>query len=97
MKKCRTEHREIFWDLQTQIENKYLDDFKKERTKKMSDDMDRWRTSICKVSGHTKKQLEYLKKREEITLRNMKHKDIDNMRAGINKKLMLDAMALEQR
>lgn len=27
----------------------------------------------------------------------MKHKDISNMRANINKKLMLDAMSLEQR
>jgi hypothetical protein len=61
----------------------------------MADDMDRWRTSICRVSGATKKTLEALKPREQKMLKNMKHKDISNMRANINKKLMLDAMSLE--
>ena len=97
MKVCRKEHRENYWDVQTQVENKYLDDFRKERAKKMADDMDRWRTSICRVSGATKKTIEALKIREQRMLKNMKHKDINNMRANINKKLMLDAMSLEQR
>lgn len=95
MKVCRKEHRENYWDVQTQVENKYLDDFRKERAKKMADDMDRWRTSICRVSGATKKTIEALKTREQRMLKNMKHKDINNMRANINKKLMLDAMSLE--
>lgn len=97
MKECRKEHSNLFWDVQTQAENKWLNDFRTERTKKMRDDMDRWRTSICKVSGATKKKLDYLKEREQRLLATMKRKDIDNMRDGLNKKLMLDAMTLEQR
>ena len=63
----------------------------------MRDDMDRWRTSICRVSGATKQKIDYLKEREKKVLTNMKHQDIRNMRDNIDKKLMLDAMALEQR
>jgi len=59
--------------------------------------MDRWRTSICKVSGATKKKLTYLKEKETRLLATMKRKDIVNMRNDLNKKLMLDAMSLEQR
>lgn len=62
----------------------------------MRDDMDRWRTSICKVSGATKKKIEYLKEREQRVLATMKRQDINNMRNNIHKKLMLDAMTLEQ-
>jgi hypothetical protein len=58
----------------------------------MRDDLDRWRTSICKVSYSTKKKLEQLKERESKLLETMKHADINNMRSGLNKKLMLDAM-----
>lgn len=96
MKESRKEHRERFWDVQTQAENKWLQDFRKERAKKMRDDMDRWRTSICKVSGATKKKLDYLKEREQRLLATMKRQDINNLRNNINKKLMLDAMNLEQ-
>lgn len=63
----------------------------------MQDDMDRWRTSICRVSGATKKKITYLKEREEKLLATMKRHDINNMRDSVNKKLMLDAMSLEQR
>lgn len=63
----------------------------------MRDDLDRWRTSICKVSYSTKKKLEQLKERESKLLETMKHADINNMRNGLNKKLMLDAMTQEQR
>lgn len=63
----------------------------------MRDDLDRWRTSICKVSYSTKKKLEQLKERESKLLETMKHADINNMRSGLNKKLMLDAMTQEQR
>ena len=97
MKECRKEHTNAFWNVQTQAENKWIQDFRLERTKKMRDDMDRWRTSICKVSGSTKKKLEYLKEREQRMLKTMNNQDIKNMRADLNKKLMLDAMTQEQR
>ena len=97
MKENRREHSNAFWDVQTQAENKWLQEFRLERGKKMRDDMDRWRTGICKVSGATKKKITYLKEREQKLLATMKRKDIDNMRDGLNKKLMLDAMSLEQR
>lgn len=97
MKESRREHKEQFWNVQTQVENKFLDDFRKERSKKMHDDMDRWRTSICRVSGATKKKLIYLKEREQKFLRNMKSYDLRTLRDNIDKKLMLDAMTLEQR
>jgi len=54
MKEKRAEHRDAYWDLQTQVENKYLDDFRRDRKKKMLDDLDRWRTAICKSAGYTR-------------------------------------------
>jgi len=40
----RKQHREEYWRLQTQIENKYFEDLRDEFKNKQRADMDRWRT-----------------------------------------------------
>ena len=43
----------------------------------------------------TRDKVEYLKRKEERTLENMRQADIKNMRRKMSNKLMLDAMQIE--
>jgi len=57
--------------------------------------MNRWRTSIARIAMTTRDKVEYLEKREERMLENMRQADIKNMRRKMGNKLMLDAMQIE--
>ncbi len=39
-------------------------------------DLDRWRTAICNISMHTKKQIKDLKEKESKLLQTMKMRDL---------------------
>lgn len=97
MKDVRSKHREDYWNMQTQIENKWLTEFQEERTKKLRDDMDRWRTNICTVSLATKNQLNYLDKKADKTLETMRRHDIKNTKLKMENTYMLDAFKMEQK
>ena len=86
------EHNQSYWDLQTQIENKHIDDFRTERMRKERDDMHRHRTSICTISGVTKEKLNYLSKREDRLMETMRVTDIRRSREKMDKKIMLDGL-----
>lgn len=58
MKELRKKHLTEYWQRQTQVENAYLEKFKAERIEKQRRDLDKWRTAICKISMHTKKQID---------------------------------------
>ncbi len=58
MTELRKKHLQEYWQRQTQVENAYLDKFKAERIEKQRRDLDKWRTAICKISMHTKKQID---------------------------------------
>jgi hypothetical protein len=81
--------------LQTQIENKFFEDLRKEMKEKNRGDMDRWRTKICTISKNAKDHIDFLKNREAKTLENMRMNDIRNMRKQIGNKLMLDGLEME--
>ena len=53
-------HKEQYWNLQTQVENQYLLDYKNERIGKMTRDMVKWRTQICNIGLMTEKKFEWL-------------------------------------
>ena len=91
----RKQQREDYWRLQTQIENKYFEDLRKEMKEKNRGDMDRWRTKICNISKNAKDHIAFLKNREERTLEKMRMQDIRNMRKTIGNKLMLDGLEME--
>jgi hypothetical protein len=57
MKELRKKHLKEYWERQTQVENAYLDKVREERMAKQKRDLDRWRTSICNIALHTKKQI----------------------------------------
>ena len=50
--------------MQTQIENKFFEDYRKERHKKQHNDLNKWRTKIITISKHTKDHMDYLDKKE---------------------------------
>ena len=95
MTKRRKQHREEYWRMQTQIENKYFEDLQAEFKTKQRADMDRWRTSICTISKNTKDLIKVLEAKEKKTLETMRMQDIRNMRKKISNQLMLDGLEME--
>lgn len=81
--------------MQTQIENKFFEDLRKEKKTKQRSDMDKWRTSICTISKNAKDHIAFLEAKEKKTLENMRRTDIKNMRRNIGNKLMLDGLEME--
>ena len=57
--------------------------------------MNRWRTSICKISMHTKTKLAWLETKNANMLEKMRQKDLQFMRRDTDRKLMLDALQIE--
>lgn len=74
----------------------WIEEYKKERFVKQHNDMNRWRTRICRVSMSTKNTLKFLEKRNTKTLETMRMNDIRMIRDSTDKRLMLDAMQMEQ-
>ena len=64
MAERRKQHREEYWRMQTQIENKYFEDLRAEKKQKQRNDMNRWRTSICTIAKNTKDKIAYLEAKE---------------------------------
>ena len=97
VKEVRKQHKKDYWDMQTQVENKYLEQHKQQRITKLTDDMIRWRTQICNISWMTDKKIKYLQERENRILGIMHFKDIGENRRKLTNRYMLDAMQLESR
>ena len=72
MKVRRKQHREEYWRMQTQIENKHFEDWRVEAKQKQRNDMDKWRTQICQIAKTTKDKIKYLEEREKKTLERMR-------------------------
>ena len=97
MKDLRKRHLQEYWQRQTQVENAYLERYKSERIEKQKRDMDRWRTAICKISMHTKKQIDSLNQKESRLLERMRIRDINDTKKAIENKMMLDVMQIDSR
>jgi hypothetical protein len=95
MKELRKKHLREYWDRQTQVENAYLDKFREERLGKQKRDLDRWRTAICNISLHTKKQITDLQTKESRLLQRMKVKDLFDNKKKMENKMMLDVMQID--
>jgi hypothetical protein len=97
MKDLRKRHLQEYWQRQTQVENAYLERYKSERIEKQKRDMDRWRTAICKIAMHTKKQIDSLNQKESRLLERMRIRDINDTKKAIENKMMLDVMQIDSR
>jgi len=86
-----------YWQRQTQVENAYIEQWRAERIAKQRRDMDRWRTSICTIAMHTKKQLNDLREREARLLERMRLRDIKDTKRALENKMMLDVMQIDSR
>ena len=58
-------------------------------------DMDRWRTSICKIAKNTKDKITFLEEKEKKTLETMRRRDIRNIRKQVADRFMLDGLEME--
>ena len=94
-KEYRVQHTEEYWNTQTQVENKHIEDFRVERMRKERDDMHRHRTSICTIAGATKDKLNFLQKKEDNLMETMRKKDISRSREKMDRKIMLDGLQIE--
>ena len=57
--------------------------------------MDRWRTAICNVAMHTKKQINDLQRKEQELLQKMKIKDLNDTKKAMETRMMLDVMQID--
>ncbi len=97
MKVLRKQHLKEYWERQTQVENAYLERWQAERIEKQKRDLDRWRTSICNIAMHTKKQIDDLKRKEQNLLYKMRVKDLKNTKKAMDNRIMLDVMEIDSR
>ncbi len=97
MKELRKKHLKEYWERQTQVENAYLEKFREERMAKQKRDLDRWRTSICNIALHTKKQITELQQKENRLLQKMKIKDLYDTKKKMENRMMLDVMEIDSR
>jgi len=97
MSEMRKKHLKDYWEMQTQVENAYLDKWRLEKTAKQRRDLDRWRTAICNVSMHTKNQLATLARQEREQMERVKQHDLKRMKRAVETKMMLEAMELDSK
>lgn len=94
MKKYRREHLEEFWDTQTQGENLWIHDYKRDTHNQNLINLNNQRTKIARSAWNTRKQMDYLEKRKSNVLEKMRLHDIKLMSRDTTKRLMLDSMEL---
>ncbi len=64
---------------------------------KQKRDLDRWRTTICNVALHTKKQITDLQGKEGKLYQKMKVKDLFDTKKKMENRMMLDVMEIDSR
>jgi hypothetical protein len=97
MKVMRKQHMREYWERQTQVENAYLERFQQERVAKQRRDLDKWRTAVCNVAMHTKRQMTELASREQKLLQRMRLRDLSDSKRTMDNRLMLDVMQVDSR
>eukprot|EP00347_Sterkiella_histriomuscorum_P012490 403368376 len=97
MSVMRKNHKKEYWQQHTQVENEFLDRFRKDRLDAQRKELDKWRTRICTISMSTKKQLQDLERKEDKLLDNMRKTDLMNMKRAMQNKIMLDVMQIDSR
>lgn len=59
--------------------------------------MDKWRTAICRIAMHTKKQMDGLQSKEQRLLERMRFRDIADTKKALENKMMLDVMQVDSK
>jgi len=95
MSALRKQHAREYWERQTQVENAYLERYQVERQAKQRRDLDKWRTAICNISMHTKRQMQDLQTKERALLERMRRVDLKQTKKAMDNRLMLDAMQVD--
>jgi len=95
MKKARRDLRIEADIAHTKAEEKWLEEYTKDQEEKWVRDMDKWRTSVCKIAMHTKRHLDFLKQKDEKSQEMTKLLSAEHAQKSYEKRLMLDAMELE--
>ena len=60
-------------------------------------DMDKWRTAICNIAMHTKKQITDLTKKERSMLEKIRLRDMRETKRAMDNRIMLDVMEVDSR
>ena len=82
-------------EAQTKAEENWIQEYTKEQETKWIRDMDKWRTSVCKIAMHTKKHMEYLQARDAQQVERSRYNAAKYGQESFERRLMLDAMEIE--
>lgn len=77
------------------MENAYLERYQVERQAKQRRDLDKWRTAICNIAMHTKRQIQDLQTKERALLERMRRVDLKQTKKAMDNRLMLDVMQVD--
>jgi hypothetical protein len=77
------------------VENAYLERYQVERQAKQRRDLDKWRTAICNIAMHTKRQIQDLQTKERALLERMRRVDLKQTKKAMDNRLMLDVMQVD--
>lgn len=97
MKKARKDLKYEAEVAHIKAEENWMKDYTEEQNQKWIREMDKWRTSVCRIAMHTKRTIDYMQNRDKH-LRHV-HKVMGAKRAqeSFERRLMLDAMEIESK
>ena len=70
-------------------------DFQALKLRNQQRDLIKWRTAICNIAMHTKKQIQRLEKNENDLLYKMRIRDLNDTKKAMETRMMLDTMQID--
>jgi len=97
MKKARKDLKREGAIAQIKAEEKWMKDYAAEQGEKWIRDMDKWRTSVCRIAMHTKRTIDYMMERDRRLAHTHKLANARRAQESFERRLMLDAMEMESK
>ena len=95
LSKARVKLKEEADLIHIKAEEEWMKNYTKEQEEKWIRDMDKWRTSVCRIAMHTKKTIEYMQEKGKILAERHKRQTAKMAQDSFERRLMLDALEIE--
>ncbi len=94
--KLRNEYKNEYYQLNKEAENKWIEQYSKEQYEKYHRDMQKYRISVCKISMHTYKHMQFLKERDAALHEKHNLRDMKLAQESLERRMVLDALEIER-